>query len=80
MNKRIVYYSKCNADRKCSFAILRYADYHPGHPMGEYRRAERGKHFFADPVSHGFQRPPDDYWKLNYENERMSLVGGNHVN
>lgn len=29
------------------FALFWCSDYHPGHPEGEYRHAERGQHFLA---------------------------------
>jgi len=29
-------------------AMFWMADYHPGHPLGEYRHAERGQHFHTD--------------------------------
>ena len=32
-----------------------YADYHPGHPKGEYRHAERAQHFFGH-LPPGYQR------------------------
>ena len=32
------------------FTVFWMADYHPGHPDGEYRTAERGQGFFADPA------------------------------
>jgi hypothetical protein len=31
------------------YALFWMADYHPGHPDGEYRHAERGQHFFGVP-------------------------------
>ena len=30
-----------------AYALYWEADYHPGHPDGEYRHAERGQHFHA---------------------------------
>lgn len=30
-----------------SYTLYWMADYHPGHPEGEYRRAERGQCFFT---------------------------------
>jgi hypothetical protein len=32
-----------------TFFLYWMADYHPGDPQGEYRHAERGQIFFADP-------------------------------
>ena len=56
--RRIEYYSKPNPKdgNRCHFALFWMADYHPGHPDGEHRVAERGQHFYADPVEHGFSR------------------------
>lgn len=34
------------------YTLFRMADYHPGHPLGEYRTAERGQCYFADPRQH----------------------------
>lgn len=34
---------------RCSFTLFWFADYHPGHPKGEHRHAERAQCFFADP-------------------------------
>lgn len=54
---RIEYHSKSDAFGRCTFSLIWMADYHPGHPEGEYRRAERGQVFFADPRKHGFPGP-----------------------
>lgn len=35
------------------------ADYHPGHPDGEYRRAERAQHFHA-PLPEGYEPKEHD--------------------
>lgn len=32
-----------------SYALYWMSNYHPGHPDGEYRRAERGQHYFGVP-------------------------------
>jgi len=32
------------------FTLFWMADYHPGHPLGEYRTAERGQVFWAKPA------------------------------
>lgn len=34
--------------RRYHYALFWCADYHPGHPDGEYRHAERGQHFFSE--------------------------------
>lgn len=34
---------------RCHYVRYWMADYHPGDPRGEYRRAERGQHFFGVP-------------------------------
>ena len=34
------------------FTLFWWADYHPGHPLGEYRHAERGQVFLADPKTY----------------------------
>lgn len=34
-----------------SYAVAWMADYHPGHPKGENRRAERWQHFFCVPLA-----------------------------
>lgn len=56
---RIEYHSKTDRLGRCSFTLYWMADYHPGHPDGEYRTAERGQCFFADPLKHGHPRPED---------------------
>ena len=56
---RIEYNSKSDHLGRCHFMLFWMADYHPGHPDGEYRTAERGQAFFADPAQHGHQRPED---------------------
>jgi hypothetical protein len=56
---RIEYHSKSDEQGRCSFTLLWMADYHPGHPLGEYRRAERGQCYFADPRAYGFKRPEE---------------------
>lgn len=56
---RIEYHSLTDEWGRCHFSLHWMADYHPGHPDGEYRRAERGQHFNADPRSYGFPKPED---------------------
>lgn len=56
---RIEYHSKSNDSGHCSFSLHWMADYHPGHPLGENRVAERGQQFHGDPRDHGFPRPED---------------------
>lgn len=56
---RIEYHSKSDEDGKCSFSLFWMATYHPGHPLGENRLAERGQSFRADPRKHGFPRPEE---------------------
>lgn len=35
------------------YSLFWYADYHPGHPIGENRWGERGQVFFGNPDVHG---------------------------
>lgn len=56
---RIEYHSKSDSLGRCSFSLHWMADYHPGHPDGEYQRRERAQTFFADPLKFGHQRPED---------------------
>ena len=57
---RIEYRSKEEDSlRRCVFLLHWMADYHPGHPLGEYRIAERGQYYFADPHKYGFPRLRD---------------------
>jgi hypothetical protein len=54
---RIEYHTLPDKYNKCAFTLYWMADYHPGHPDGEYRTAERGQVFYADPREHGFPLP-----------------------
>lgn len=40
------------------FALFWMADYHPGHPDGEHRLAERGQHYYAEAPQY-----PNVTWK-----------------
>ena len=55
--KRIQYYSKSDDDGKCSFSLHWLVNYTPGHPDGEYKKRERGQHYYMDPREKGFLRP-----------------------
>ena len=57
--ERIEYDSGSDKDGRCSFTLYWMADYHPGHPQGEHRRAERGQVFHGDPRAYGYPRPED---------------------
>jgi hypothetical protein len=52
---RMEIYSGPDRDGKCHFALFWMADYHPGHPQGEHRIAERSQHLRADPAP--YMRP-----------------------
>lgn len=54
---KIVYHSLPDKDGRCRFTLSWLADYHPGHPLGEHRIAERAQGFFANPLDHGFPMP-----------------------
>lgn len=56
---RIEYHSKSDHLNRCSFTLFHLANYHPGDPAGEYRTAERGQCYFADPRKHGFPLPEE---------------------
>lgn len=56
---RIEYHSGSDSQGRCHFSLHWLADYHPGHPDGEYGTRERGQHFFTDPTTKGFPRPED---------------------
>jgi hypothetical protein len=59
MKTRIEYHSATDKDGECSFSLFWMADYHPGHPLGEHRTAERGQCFRADPRKYGHPRPEE---------------------
>ena len=44
---RIEVYAGPDEHGRYHYARFWWADYHPGHPLGEHRRAERGQHFFG---------------------------------
>lgn len=52
---RIEIYSGPDNHGRYSFALFWMANYHPGHPLGEHRHAERGQHFLARPEDYGFK-------------------------
>ena len=54
---RIEYHTPSDEQGRCRFTLYWMADYHPGHPLGENRRAECGQVFYADPESYGHPRP-----------------------
>ncbi len=58
-SSRIEYHSPTNDRGRCTFTLYWMADYHPGHPDGEYRRAERAQWFRDDPRKHGHPRPEE---------------------
>ena len=58
--KRIEYHTLPDLYNKCRFTLIWKAEYHPGDPAGEYRTAERGQVFYADPRDHGFHLPVSD--------------------
>lgn len=45
--KRIEIYNGPDEEGRYSYAMFWVADYHPGHPDGEHRVAERGQVFFS---------------------------------
>lgn len=49
MNRRLEIYSGPDSHGRYHYALFWMADYHPGHPNGEDRWAERGQHFFGTP-------------------------------
>lgn len=49
---RIEVYEGPDSLGRYHYALFWIADYHPGHPNGEHRLAERGQHFFGNPDSH----------------------------
>jgi len=55
--RRIEYLTESDDKGRCMFFLYWMANYHPGHPDGEYRVAERGQVFYADPMKYGFPRP-----------------------
>lgn len=60
MRYRIEYVTRKSDDLgRCRFFLHWWEFYHPGDPRGEYRLAERGQCFFADPRSYGFPRPEE---------------------
>ncbi len=56
MKTRIEYHSTTDTLNRCHFSLHWMAYYHPGHPDGEYRKAERAQHFFSDPHKYGHLR------------------------
>lgn len=69
---RIEYHGKADDEGRCFFTLYWMADYHPGHPDGEYRKAMRGQNFFADPRQYGFDLPPNKAQSIPawFEHER----------
>lgn len=65
MKTRIEYHSPTDEKGECSFSLFWMADYHPGHPQGEHRTAERGQCFRADPRKYGHPLPEDVKQKVN---------------
>ena len=59
MQVRIEYHSGSDRLGRCSFSLHWMADYHPGHPDGEFVTRERGQHYFGDPTERGYPRPED---------------------
>lgn len=58
-SRRIKYHGESDSLGRCEFSLTWVDDYHPGHPDGEDRIAERGQHFYSDPRTHGFPRPEE---------------------
>ena len=56
---RLELYSGPDERGRYHFALFWMADYHPGHPDGEYRLAERGQHFFGTPPAIARDRTRD---------------------
>jgi len=52
MKRRIEIYEGPDRRGRFHYALFWWADYHPGHPLGENRLAERGQHFFGNPDAH----------------------------
>jgi len=57
--KRIEVYEGPDRWGHYHYAIFWWADYHPGHPEGEHRLAERGQHFRGNPDRHGIHAMRD---------------------
>lgn len=49
MTGRLEIYSGPDERGRYHYALFWMADYHPGHPEGEHRTAERGQHFYGVP-------------------------------
>lgn len=47
--RRLELYDGPDRHGRYHYALFWLADYHPGHPAGEDRIAERGQHFFGVP-------------------------------
>ena len=65
-------YDGPDARGRYHYALFWMAGYHPGHPAGEYRWAERGQHFFG--------QPPDDVpqtrvWGPRWGSRKPRTVG-----
>jgi hypothetical protein len=52
-DRRIEIYEGPDKQGRYHYALFWWADYHPGHPQGEHRYAERGQHFHGNPDIHG---------------------------
>ena len=50
---RIEIHAGPNRNGAYHFTVFWMADYHPGHPLGENRWAERGQGFLANPDDYG---------------------------
>ena len=55
---RIEYHDGPDSFGNYTFTVYWLAEYHPGHPDGEYRLAERGQVFHANPVELGYETAP----------------------
>jgi hypothetical protein len=54
---RLEIYEGPNKSGEYHYALFWMADYHPGHPEGEYGWRERGQHFLA-PLKPEFDKLP----------------------
>lgn len=64
---KVDYFSLSDSLGRCHYNVSWWADYHPGHPDGEYRRAKRGQCRWGDPKTSGYPSPEEVIKGKNHE-------------
>jgi hypothetical protein len=66
--------AKSDSQGRCHFTLFWWAQYHPGHPEGEFGQRERAQCYFADPQTYGFLRPEEQKEDVDKNKRRMSMI------